>query len=46
MKINLKKLHAQNKIGRCMEKKIMLGANFSLGGTTRNHFKEWLKNQK
>jgi hypothetical protein len=24
----------------------MLGANSSLGGTSKNHLKEWLKNQK
>jgi hypothetical protein len=40
MKINFKKLQVQNKIRNCMENIFMLGANFSLCGTTRNHFKE------
>jgi Pyruvate/2-oxoacid:ferredoxin oxidoreductase gamma subunit len=45
MKINLKKLHVQKK-KTYKENIFMLGANSSLGGTSKNHLKEWLKNQK
>jgi hypothetical protein len=46
MKINFKKLHAKNKLRNYMENILMLSVNSSLGGTTRNHLKEWVKNQK